>query len=506
MVRGAVYSRRRLTLAYALGATPGNHAYRAGYGADPARRLLRTIAIECVTFDTDACRIWLEPVGCNAKAREWRRRRMSGLFTADFKLEPYWWDDAPRPPPSTEVLPRTVDVLVIGSGYTGLMAARETAAGGRATLVIDAERAGFGCSSRNGGQISSSIKPDFHALSGHHGEQLAFAIRREGLDALDYIEDVIRAEGIDCDFARVGRFHAAHNPRQFAALATLAREQRKGLEVPMELVPRAEQHREIGSDRYHGGALYPRHAKLHPGKYHLGLLELARAAGATLVDGCAATAIERDGQRFRAHTSRGVVEARNVVVATNGYSGPLSPWLRRRVIPIGSYIIATEPRAVSDMQRLIPNDRMITDTRRVVFYYRLSPDQRSLLFGGRVAFRESNPLLSAPALHACLTRIFPDLRDTRISHSWMGYIAYTFDTLPHIGCHEGVHFAMGYCGSGISLATYFGMRIGQQVLGRAEGRTPLDNVAFQTRPLYTGNPWFLAPSVWWYRMLDHLPL
>ena len=431
---------------------------------------------------------------------------MDSLFTADFKLEPYWWDDVPRPPASTEALPREVDVLIIGSGYTGLTAAYETAAGGRSTLVVDAEPAGFGCSSRNGGQISSSIKPSFDALCGRHNEQLAFAIRHEGLLALDYIEELIRTADIDCDFARVGRFHAAHNRRQFAALAKLEREQPKGLEVPMQLVPRDEQHREIGSDRYHGGALYPRHAKLHPAKYHQGLLQRARAVGATLVDGCAATSIRREGRYFRVQTTQGAVDARNVVVATNGYSGPLSPWHRRRVIPIGSYIIATEPRAVADMRRLIPNDRMITDTRRVVFYYRLSPDQRSLLFGGRVAFRESNPLLSAPALHACLNRIFPDLSDARISHSWMGYIAYTFDALPHVGCHDGVHYAMGYCGSGISLATYFGMRIGQQVLGRAEGRTALDGIAFPTRPLYAGNPWFLAPSVWWYRMLDHLPL
>jgi glycine/D-amino acid oxidase-like deaminating enzyme len=177
------------------------------------------------------------------------------------------------------------------------------------------------------------------------------------------------------------------------------------------------------------------------------------------------------------------VTARDVVLATNGYSGPLSPWHRRRVIPIGSYIIATEPRPVNEMKKLIPHDRMVSDTRRVVFYYRLSPDQRSILFGGRVAYMETNPLVSAPRLHKYLSAIFPSMRDAHVTHSWMGFVAYTFDTLPHVGKQDGIHYAMGYCGSGVSLATYFGMRVGQQVLGRAEGKTALDNVPFQTRPL-----------------------
>jgi len=138
---------------------------------------------------------------------------MSALFAPGFKAEPYWWDDAPRPAKSDAALPREVDVLVVGAGYTGLMAARETARGGRSTLVIDAESAGWGCSSRNGGQASTSIKPSFTALSGKHNEQTAFGIRREGLQALDYIEDLIRTENIDCDWARVGRYHAAHTAK-----------------------------------------------------------------------------------------------------------------------------------------------------------------------------------------------------------------------------------------------------------------------------------------------------
>ncbi len=428
------------------------------------------------------------------------------LFTPDFKAAPYWWDGAPRPKPADTKLPNKIDVLVIGSGYTGLMAARETALGGRSTLVIDAEALGWGCSSRNGGQVSTSIKPSLTELSGRTNEATAFAIRKEGLNALEFIDDLISREKLDCDWRRSGRFHAAHNPRQYQALAKALAHQPKGLEVPHGMVPRAEQHREIGSDLYHGGAIYSLPGGLDPAKYHLELLRLAKSAGIILADHCAANSIEREGNEFAVTTTKGMVKARNVIVATNGYTGSFAPWQRRRVIPIGSYIIATEPRPAEEMRALIPNDRMVTDTRRVVFYYRLSPNGRCMLFGGRVAYSETDSLISAPRLHACMTRLFPGLKSARISHSWIGFVAYTFDTLPHVGCQDGVHFAMGYCGSGVSLATYFGMRVGQQVLDKPEGRTALDNIPFQTRPFYSGDPWFLAPSVWWYGLLDRLPI
>lgn len=431
---------------------------------------------------------------------------MSELFAPNFKTESYWWEHAERPDLGDTTLPQSVDVLIIGSGYTGLMAARETAKGGRSTLVIDAEHAGWGCSTRNGGQVSTSIKPSLTELSGRTNEATAFAIRRSGMEALAYIESLIASENLDCGWQKTGRFLAAHNAKQYESLTRTYAHQPKGLEVPVEMVPRAEQQREIQSDLYHGGCLHFHVAALHPVKYFLGLLRLARASGATIVDRCRVTSIDRNGPGFLVSTAKGKVRARDIVIATNGYTGVFAPWHRRRVIPIGSYIIATEPRPEAEMRRLIPNNRMITDTRRVVFYYRLSPDQRSVLFGGRVAYMESNPIVSAPRLHSQMCLVFPGLKDVRISHSWMGFVAYTFDTLPHVGRQDGIYYAMGYCGSGVSLATYFGMRIGQQVLGKPEGKTPLDNVPFQTRPFYTGNPWFLAPSVWWYRLLDQLPI
>ncbi|MEX0808290.1 MAG: FAD-binding oxidoreductase [Dongiaceae bacterium] len=431
----------------------------------------------------------------------------ASLYTNDFKETPYWWDQAPRPTLPDTVLPERIDVLIVGSGYTGLSAGLETARGGRSTLIVDAEEAGWGCSSRNGGQVSTSIKPGLAKLTGKYGASLAFEMRREGHRALDYMEDFIRREGLKVNWERVGRFHAAHNPRRYEIEAQALKSIPKELKTDAYAVPRSEQHSEIGSDAYYGGIVMPHHAALHPAKYENALVSLARQAGVMIVTNCRVTGIVREsGGGFSVTTARGTVKAREVIVATNGYTGEITPWQRRRIIPIGSYIIATDDLTPELAKELVPNARTLSDTRRLIFYYRLSHDRKKILFGGRVAYMETDPKVSAPRLHDHMTRIFPQLKATRVSHSWVGFVAYTFDTLPHIGQHDGLYYAMGYCGSGVSLASYFGMRLGQKLLGKPEGKTPFDNCTFETRPLYTGFPWFLAPSIMWYRILDRLPI
>jgi glycine/D-amino acid oxidase-like deaminating enzyme len=424
------------------------------------------------------------------------------LFTHDAKLTPYWWDRTPRPNLPDTAPPAKAEVVVIGSGYTGLSAALQLARGGRDTVVLDAEEAGFGCSSRNGGQISTSVKPRYAELLPHYGHEVAFRIVKEGQNSLAWIGDFVASENIDCDFRIAGRFHAAHNPARYEALAQSMKAQPKGLEIAAHIVPRAEQRNELGTDAYYGGIVYEQHASVDPGRLHQGMLDRVLAAGARVVPHCAATAIQPDGGGFRIAHARGSIGARNVVVATNGYTGSLTPWLRRRVIPIGSYIIATEPLPRETMARLMPKQRVVSDTRKVVYYYRPSPDGQRIVFGGRVSHNETDPRISGPRLHADMVQLFPELANVKISHSWMGFVAYTFDHMMRAGVHEGVHYALGYCGSGVGMAAYLGMRIGQQVLGRKEGATAFDNLPFNTRPLYFGNPWFLAPSIMYYRWCD----
>lgn len=426
----------------------------------------------------------------------------SSLFTRDFSTDPYWWDDAPLAELPDRSPPSTVDVLVIGSGYTGLNAALCTARGGRETLVLEANAPGWGCSTRNGGQVSTSVKGSFKELARAHGPDAAANILSEGHNALAWLGDFVGTEAIDCGFHVSGRFHAAHNPRAYEQLARGLSANDGGPKVEAHLVPRSEQLDELGSEAYHGGVVFSKHACLHPGQYHAGLLSRVLEAGATVIAHCPVTSIEKNGAGFRVETARGPVQARDVVVATNGYTQGATPWHQRRVIPIGSYIIATEPLAPELMNRLMPRNRITSDTRRVVYYYRPSPDRTRILFGGRVSAGETDPRISAPRLHRDLVGIFPELAGARVSHSWMGFVAYTFDALAHTGVQDGMHYAMGYCGSGVSMASYLGMRTGQKVLGLAEGRTGFDEVVFKTRPLYTGTPWFLPASVMYYRWRD----
>ncbi len=426
------------------------------------------------------------------------------MFAPDYAETPYWWDRTPPPPQDDASLPGAADVCIIGAGYTGLHAALQTARGGRDTLVIDAETAGWGCSSRNGGQISTSIKPDYAQLAKRHGAETARAILKEGEASLQWIGDFVRTERLACDFSIVGRFHAAHSPAQFRRLAAGLEARAPGNDDGRYLVPRSEQHRELGTDAYHGGVVFPRHASIDPARYHRGLLDRVLGAGARVVSHCRANGLIRDKDGFTVDTAKGTLRARAVVIATNGYTGRLTPWLRRRIIPIGSYMIATEPIAEPVMARLMPTDRIVSDTRKVVYYYRPSPDRTRVIFGGRVCHGETDATTSAARLHAMLARLFPDLAATRISHSWMGFVAYSFDGLMHVGNRDGLHFAMGYCGSGVGMASYLGMRVGQQVLGLDAGRTAFDGLAFETRPYYGGSPWFVPPAVALYRLRDRL--
>lgn len=427
-------------------------------------------------------------------------------FTADYQEQPYWQEGTTSVAALTDELPTNVDVAVIGSGYTGLHTALQTARGGRSTVVLEARIPGQGCSTRNGGQISTSIKPSVAALASKFGMPRAKAIRQEGETALNWIEQFLRSESIECDFVRNGRYHAAHTPSHFETIAKQADELRQKEGVEAHTVSKQEQRTELGTDVYHGGVVFPRHASLHAGRYHRGLLDTTLAVGATVIPHCTALSIDRTARggsfQFQIKTSSGIVKARDVMIATNGYTSELTPWFHRRIIPIGSYIIATERLDEKLVDELFPTNRIASDTCRVVYYYRASPDRRRILFGGRVSANETDPSVSAPLLHQQMTRIFPQLQTTRISHSWAGTVGYTFDDLAHTGVHEGMHYAMGYCGSGVSMASYLGMRSGQKILNDAAGKTALDNLPFPSRPLYKGKPWFLPPIVSWYQWRD----
>jgi glycine/D-amino acid oxidase-like deaminating enzyme len=419
---------------------------------------------------------------------------------------PYWGATPLVPAAPPRELPGSVDALIVGAGYTGLAAARELAAAGRAVLVIDAGDPGGGCSGRNGGQVAYSFKPSLAELTARHGAEVAAGICRDGQQAVLHLRSLALEAGLDMDWRGQGAFVGAHNRRAWASMVRDAETQPWGFDQHPQLVPRARQHEEIATDFYHGGCVFPDDASVDPARLLVALHARAVTAGATIVGHCAASGIQRSAAGFEVRTARGTVQARQVLLATNGYSGALSPWHRRRVIPIGSYQIATEPLGQARVRELLPHGRNVGDSRRVVVYYRPSPDGERIIFGGRAALAERDPLVCVPRLRQMMLQIFPQLHAARITHAWSGWVAYTFDTLPHLGVHDGIHYSMGYCGQGVPHAPYFGMRIAQQMLGLPEGRTALDGLPFPSRPYYHGRPWFLGASVLAYRLLDSVGL
>ena len=416
----------------------------------------------------------------------------------------FWLEGLPEFKNISSKLPQRVDVAIVGSGYTGLNAALQTIRGGRTTAIFEVGLPGQGCSTKNGGQISTSIKPSLEKLSAKFGTQNGIAIRQEGENALNWIGDFITSEKIDCNFSRVGRYHAAHTQKHYELITRDAEKVNRSEGIEAFAVPKAEQLKELGSDVYHGGVVFPRHASVDPGKYHRGLLQRVVDAGVDVFGQCAVLNIEQTSDGFVITTQKGKVKARDVIIATNGYTSNLTPWLQKRVIPIGSYIISTEELDPVVVNELFPTNRIASDTCKVIYYYRMSPDRKRILFGGRVSATETNPLLSGPKLLKDLYRIFPQIEGIKISHSWTGTVAYTFDEMAHTGQHNGMYYSMGYCGSGVSMASYLGMRLGQKVLGLVEGKTAFDDLPFPTRPLYNGRPWFLPAVVSWYRMQDRI--
>lgn len=431
---------------------------------------------------------------------------MSAIFSA-LKSEPYWWADAPRNVADEQDLPQQVDVLIVGGGFSGLCAARVLAKSGKSVLVCEAETIGFGASTRNGGMLGPSFhKLGIAGLTACYGTDRTHAILRESIGFIDFVADLIDAENIDCDFQRSGRFRCASRPEHYEQMSRELAPFVDEVGLAAEMIPAARIRQEIGTDKFYGGAYYHDDGGLHPAKYHDGLVRAVCLAGAQIAAATRVTGLRREQHGFSVSTTRGTVAAGQVAICTNGYTGPITPWLRRRILPIRSTMIATEVLAPELMQVLMPTQRMYGDSRRVMAYYRPSPDGKRILFGGRAAGSADNALANARDLRRFLVEIFPQLEDTPISHVWSGLVAYTFDHAPHLGEHDGLFFAMGYCGSGVARSTFFGDKLGHKMLGDGQGETAFDDLPFVTRPLYTGRPWFMPAIIHWHRLLDRMGL
>jgi gamma-glutamylputrescine oxidase len=425
--------------------------------------------------------------------------RIEGLIE-----RPYWWDAAPREVASDTALPQRADAVVVGSGYAGLAAALTLARAGRSVVVLDAEAPGYGASSRSGGMIGHGHRLPYSTLADRFGPAKAAALVKEGVASLDHLVALVEQEGIDADLQRVGRFRGAATPADYEAQAREAERLTRETGVPVDIVPRAEQRREIASDLYHGGVVFPLHGGVHPAKLHTGLLAAARAAGATVIGFAPVTAIAADGGGHKVTTPSGTIHARDVLVTTNAYSGPATPDIARRVVGTPSFMIATEPLGANRIGALFPTRRMIVETAATHLYFRPSPDGERIVLGGRAALHPIPLPEAAGRLRALLATVFPELAGVRLTHAWTGKVGMTRSDLPGIGRRDGLWYAVGCNGSGVALMPYLGTKLAAKVLGQDDAVTAFDDIAPPAIPFYAGRAWFLPALTYWWRAKDAL--
>jgi glycine/D-amino acid oxidase-like deaminating enzyme len=424
------------------------------------------------------------------------------IFVAGFKPAPYWWEAYRPVVGEVAELPREARVAIVGGGYAGLSTALELSKHGIDAVVLERGALGEGASTRNGGAVSGGVNigKSFSGKRAEVDDERAGRMLSDGCDAFGLVERLIAEEAIDCHWQKRGRFVGAWTPAHFNYQETRLGALNDSAQSGAYMVPRERQRGEIASDYYHGGMVVERSASLHPALYYKGLLDACRRRGIAVCADAAVDGIDRSGAGWRVRTSRGTTEAGDVVIAT----GALTPRLKRRVVPIASHIIATEELPEDLACSLVPKGRTLSDTKRVLCYYRMSPDGRRMVFGGRARFTQVDPLLSARILHRYMTERFPQLHGVRITHGWTGNTAFTLDALPHMGQDEGLHYALGCNGSGIAMMTYLGYQTARKIAHAANYACAFDSPEFPDHPLYSGNPWFLPLIGSYYRLRDRL--
>lgn len=421
------------------------------------------------------------------------------------KLTSYWLDTADMAADYVATpLPDVADVAVVGAGLTGLSAALHLAKAGAKVVVLEKNTVGWGASGRNGGMATTGLAVSLPKAVKRYGMAPAQAMFRTYNDAIDTVEELVREHDIDCDFARSGKLTLASKPSHYEALVRTHELLAKEMDYETKLVPRGSIHSEIGSDYYHGALVDPLAAGAHVGKLVAGLARAARKAGVVIQENTEVTRLDRRNQyQHDVVTTSGRVRAEQVLLATSGYTGALVPWLQRRVVPIGSFIIVTERLSQDMVDELMPTRRMASDTKNLLYYFRITPDNR-LLFGGRARFAISNPdsdVKSGQILQRAMESVFPQLKGVKIAYCWGGIVDMSRDQMVHAGERDGVFYSLGYSGHGVQMATHMGKQMAAVLNGETEANIWGD-LAFRAIPGHFGPPWFLPFAGAFYKFLD----
>jgi len=422
----------------------------------------------------------------------------------------YWLTTTGMPSANdTEPLPEKVDVAVIGSGFTGLSAARTLAMRGAKVAVLESETIGWGASSRNGGMVLTGMKLGVNQLISMYGRELTQRMYAASLASMDCVEQIVREEAIECNFSRCGHLEVACKQKHFDDYSRQAEVIAREFHHTLRVVPKSQLNSEIGSSIYFGGMVDEVSAGCNPARYVAGLARAAMKAGAEIFEHTRVESIERQSRQgelgWKLNTSRGSLLAHEVFVGTSGYTGRATPALQKKLIPIGSFIITTEVLPESVARELSPRNRMIYDSKNFLYYYRLTPDRR-MLFGGRAAFfPETTQTVrrSAEILRRGMIDVYPQLSNAKIDYVWGGTLDFAFDIMPHAGQLDGMYYAVGYAGHGVAMATYQGQKIAELIAGD-KPENPFVGIKFPGAPLglYNGKPWFLPFAGAWCRFLD----
>ena len=417
-----------------------------------------------------------------------------------------WWETAPKPKSYRDgTLPVKTDVLIIGGGFTGTSAALQLAKHGAQVTLLEAQTIGYEASSRNGGQALSCLHHTLTETIHLHGKDLAREMFRSAVEAANTVERIVVEEDIDCDFVRCGSIEAASKPAHFERLKREHEVLKEVAGFESLLLGKDQVRAELGTDAYHGLLVNPRSGSVQPAKFVRGMAEAAERAGAKICEGVRAVNIERrenqmDGTRFKVQTEAGAIEAKEVILATNAWTGKLIPQFRMRVFPAESYIIATEPLNEEQAERLIRNNRVVYDTRQLLAYYRLSPERR-MTWGGELTLRGVGEGWNIRALRDGMTQVFPELASARVDYYWGGTLALTLDENTHAGLVDGMWYSMAYVGHGVTLATYLGRQMANGILGKPVDN-PFDNLNIPLVPPYRESAWFVNIGKLWNRFMD----